>query len=735
MDPPPSNQFENWERKIKKKVASRKSKIPERQNVDEFLDPRGFEYFDQLPQEIKLAIFDYFPFVDWVLKLSPVSSSWRKLVTQCNRQKILLTNDFYPLTFQPMPFPILYDMVKNYQIYGLDLEKMPALSAAQLSEIFAASKKLSWVTIGKRWGEENVPTKNILPNTVSSVAFESWTEYQAFKDVFPSIKELRVNAPGIHKCLEHFRHPNLKTLQTVVRSQDEAIDVIARIRSVAPNIEALHLQISARTAAKKRARPRAPQELITKKKSLESEEQLEKLAVEMNIKLYCRNLYDLMDHPDLFIESFVKQGLPYSYYIRMDRQTLLTEACHHLSLPIVKFLLENGHTTIERECGAAIAPKAFSRLLEEVGVKKRKSSRLLFSPRWELGERSKAMIDYLLAKGFDVNRVVDGESVFGCVEEDIVMYILQQARVDLKHRIDDEGNSVIHYLVSENFVEGLRIVTEKLSQEEIRNVFSVKNYDGQTPLHQFSIRTRLNKEMIEFLIGLDLGSVWDLTDNANEHPLLTLIRNYKKNFLQILSVLLPAVPTIPTGLVSALFAAVQGPPDAFIATLHALADRSANFNEIINGDPAITKLENISVPVLRALADVGVEFNVADSKNETLLFHLSDNEETFNQVVEILVKEFGLNVNHVANNGKTPLIVALDDGRDKAEIAKLLELGANPNRYSGTVSPLLLTAHYTAQQRYIVELLLQAGATPNMKLYNETKTKVAMPLVSVLNDS
>lgn len=52
--------------------------------------------------------------------------------------------------------------------------------------------------------------------------------------------------------------------------------------------------------------------------SLESENHLEKLAAGMGLKLYCLNLFALIRTPDLFIESFTKQGLPYSYYSRED---------------------------------------------------------------------------------------------------------------------------------------------------------------------------------------------------------------------------------------------------------------------------------------------------------------------------------------------------------------------------------------------------------------------------------
>jgi hypothetical protein len=183
--------------------------------------------------------------------------------------------------------------------------------------------------------------------------------------------------------------------------------------------------------------------------SLESEENLEKLAAEMGLTLYCRNLFNLIKEPKLFIESFLKQGLSYSYYVQEPHhrvhsiyirkfsfcfgsgiqndtrssisvriapltnvvlKSLLLEACHSLSLPVVKFLLDNGHTTLQRECRPRTLPNVFNRVPEDrglgTGYKSFLHSPSLFSPDWKLSPASKLMIDYLLKEGFDVHSVV-----------------------------------------------------------------------------------------------------------------------------------------------------------------------------------------------------------------------------------------------------------------------------------------------------------------------------------------
>jgi hypothetical protein len=209
----------------------------------------------------------------------------------------------------------------------------------------------------------------------------------------------------------------------------------------------LHLQLNGRTTVSKLKAFSRWDEIPTS--SLESEENMEKLAAEMGLTLYCRNLFNLIKEPKLFIESFLKQGLSYSYYVQEPHhrvhsinirkflycfgsgiqndtrlsisvriapltnvvlKSLLMEACHSLSLPVVKFLLENGHTTLQQECRPRTLPNVFNRVPEDrglgTGYKSFLHSPSLFSPDWKLSPASKLMIDYLLKEGFDVHSVV-----------------------------------------------------------------------------------------------------------------------------------------------------------------------------------------------------------------------------------------------------------------------------------------------------------------------------------------
>lgn len=196
--------------------------------------------------------------------------------------------------------------------------------------------------------------------------------------------------------------------------------------------------------------------------------------------------------------------------------------------------------------------------------------------------------------------------------------------------------------------------------------------------------------------------------------------------LYFLTDILATVPVIPPGLVSAIFSHVRDPVEELLRSIEILRKKGGNFNEIVNGDPAVSKLP-LTTPVLRvsfttfskniggyfifpfkALAPLGVDFKVTDSKNENLLYPaltiaptaappppVPSREFRANQpwdddanltpaceVLEILVKEFHLDVNHTSSSGITPLMHALQLKRSIDVIEKLLQLGANVSEIS-----------------------------------------------------
>lgn len=76
---------------------------------------------------------------------------------------------------------------------------------------------------------------------------------------------------------------------------------------------------------------RADTEQYTPKQRLEQlYKPLEKKAEELGFKLYCRNLFMLVNDADVFIESYNHQNMPYNYYrssAPVNRVRLLPTIC------------------------------------------------------------------------------------------------------------------------------------------------------------------------------------------------------------------------------------------------------------------------------------------------------------------------------------------------------------------------------------------------------------------------
>ena len=66
----------------------------------------------------------------------------------------------------------MFEVIKNYQIYGLELADISTdFLWTKLPEVLATSKQLTWVSILGDLGDNVKPTDASIPNTVSSVSF------------------------------------------------------------------------------------------------------------------------------------------------------------------------------------------------------------------------------------------------------------------------------------------------------------------------------------------------------------------------------------------------------------------------------------------------------------------------------------------------------------------------------------------------------------------------------------
>jgi ankyrin repeat protein len=132
----------------------------------------------------------------------------------------------------------------------------------------------------------------------------------------------------------------------------------------------------------------------------------------------------------------------------------------------------------------------------------------------------------------------------------------------------------------------------------------------------------------------------------------------------------------------------------------------------------------------------------------SLLYNLIETSDQ-PDLLPLLVNEYKLNINHIDSNGMTPLIFAIKMQKDEVFIRKLLELGADvrqspnlpflfltkiyqPNLAGPNTPPALYFMRFHLDEiEEICELLLKAGADPNLRFINEDKSTTSfMALVT-----
>eukprot|EP00029_Vermamoeba_vermiformis_P009406 TRINITY_DN4678_c0_g1_i1.p1 TRINITY_DN4678_c0_g1~~TRINITY_DN4678_c0_g1_i1.p1 ORF type:complete len:1023 (-),score=136.80 TRINITY_DN4678_c0_g1_i1:581-3283(-) len=573
---------------------------------------------------------------------------------------------------------------------------------------------------------KEIPNKNTNMTTpATSVVFRNYGMSNSWIHLFPNAKDVRLQSGFLAEKLLLFKaHPSIKIMRFLVKSFDQGILVLDSIKTHAPNLEELHFLIY----------ERADTDQFTPRQRLQQFYQpLEKKAEELGIKLYCRNLFLLVNDPDVFIESYNYMNLPYSYYRSATpvHRTLLGEAVRQSALPVVEFLLENDITSLDKEIGSYPEAPLFHKCPP---VRLRGQFPFLVDHHI-VKENTTAMLNYLLAKGFNVNKKADGKTFFELedLSHPTIMHLISHSEVDWTLRASDNG-TIVHNIFQMAALEMFRYAAQKIPHEVMQELLNTQDDEGNTPLH---LICNCPEEIFDEIAKYNLN--WEIKNNEGATPLLTLVQTLRyDNLATHFRRMLPLVPSIQTGVVSAVFEKHRS-ANVLLPEIELFASRGADMNELVGETPAVTALNCFSEELIRELVKHGVNIHVVDTNNQTLLFNLLTTGLIVNrlEIIELLVKEFKFDINHLSKDNLTPLTFALKNKHSEEIIAKLLELGANPNFCGAKILPPL--GHVAASQYNavaaipIVEHLLKAGADPNLKVYNEDKTIVFLPLVKLLN--
>jgi ankyrin repeat protein len=673
------------------------------------------DYFSKLPSEIKLAIFQQFPFIDWVAILSPTCSDWRRICTGSKVPKELIVKKFVD-RFRGIRSSAFHQIAKNFQVTGIDLEGISTdlyyHSDCSWIIIFAASSHLTWLNMKPIddyiYNEDDLPLDQ---NTVAELSIESWDLIEEVHNAFPQITSLMVHS-GVHNSgviQAEVTFSQLKTLHTEARVM--TVDTIKIFlattkETFAPNLETIYLSI--RNNRKDKAF------------LIQQYEVLEAYANSLNIKLYCRDLYLLVHDANLFITSFRLQDLPYSYYT-YENKTLLGEAITAGSLPVVRFLLETKLTTLEEELGPYPLPNIFHRC---IGTRPPSPPFLL--PKHLSSERP--VVDYLLDNGFDVNRMVNGKLLFEeqILHSPLAKYLARRKKVDWTNMTTD-GYTVMHLVFEDDALELLKeIIRQTPDKDSMRNLLHLRDKDGNTPLHYLA---QCQTQFIDVIAAFNPD--WQIKNNFGQTPLLHWVKTSSADFLsEKFERIVALVTHVQEGVLTEIFR-TQKDPEALEKNISILASKGINFKENMRGEPAVTHLHCFSAPLLKALSSYNIDITAVNGMKRSLLYNLIETSDQ-PDLLPLLVNEYKLNINHIDSNGMTPLIFAIKMQKDEVFIRKLLELGADPNLAGPNTPPALYFMRFHLDEiEEICELLLKAGADPNLRFINEDKSTTSfMALVT-----
>lgn len=145
--------------------------------------------------------------------------------------------------------------------------------------------------------------------------------------------------------------------------------------------------------------------------------------------------------------------------------------------------------------------------------------------------------------------------------------------------------------------------------------------------------------------------------------------------------------------------------------LERLIDAGADLNTPSNGleTPLMVACRADNLPAVRALLHRGADIGRRDQRLWTSLFFAAASGASADLLHTLAAS--GASIDETANQGTTPLMVALESPKGAAALKPLLELGADPNlRNMATVTPLMMAAANDDPEA--VALLLDYKADP-----------------------
>jgi ankyrin repeat protein len=541
-------------------------------------------------------------------------------------------------------------------------------------------------------------------------------DLQKMQERFDKLKVLRVGVPR-----NTFRGKIRNKKKVDPTSQ--LIELIHAFKKIAPNLEVLYMFYPL---------PRG-QPAVALDREFTA---LEDTAKKIGVRLICRDLMQIMNpvfcedpQGKFFLKSFKQNGLPY-YAYTADETSLLTHAIMHLNVPVVKKLFAKKLTNLQYEltvpCETSrVSFSEYPLLAYQVREGRFRVEYLLPEAT---GAKTDQIVELLREKGYDLNTKLYLRYTKKLVEtpvwSELNFSFSSVRRMFTNYALPIQwftkgrkGRTLAHKLVtSRGTTVFLDLMEQQLSKEEISNLMSVQDSDGNTPVHLFS---DASVATIDRLLPY-VKHCWTIRNDKNENPLQHYIKRCKKTSIDIkepkLRRIMSETPELDSGVVYSLFEASTA--EVLTQVIPLLAEKHANFNE--SGALGRAFFLKQKLPLLAALKSVGVNLTEIDENGNNIIHGMFLTLTEYGkfsidmEALKFAIKE-GANVNQINKAGETPLFKAINSRLKNAEevIKVLVEHGADPNIHGDDqITPLLHACTGTKKYDEFIKTLLDSGAKP-----------------------